>query len=370
MKSHKRGKMRYMPAGAARDRAVREIIGRAISHDLRSPMMHFQDDLADALERQEKLRGGGVIDRARLSARLERFNDSLEKAYVEFRVIADEVRAPEAQFSLIYAELKRRVRPIVEGLIHEMQLIIADAESQKLLSDPKLKRDVTRFRINVERLYFALETISYTGSDLAPEPVNLPVNLRRLYLAAASRDSDFNFGHVSTSYVARVGLRSSTLSTIEAYRHQIVSALQNVLLNALRYAAESKEREIFYCLEHGRYQEVMSPYVDRINRYNPSGEWIVFHILNSGTRIRENVQDNLFGYGTTYGSNAHERYGGGSGVGLAVAKLMVTDNGGLIFYNPSNPFHTDFCIALPVKSKDRIPEATLFAKEYSRQRSD
>lgn len=353
-------------AGSARDRAVREIIGRAISHDLRSPMMHFQDDLADALERQEKAGGGSSLDRAKLAARLERFNDSLENAYAEFRTVADEVRAPEAEFALVYSELKLRVRPIVQGLMHEMQIIIAEAESQKLLSDSKLRRDITRFRINVERLYFALETISYTGDDLIPEPVNLPVNLRRLYHAAASRDSDFNFGHVSAAYVAKLGLRSSSLSTIEAYRHQIVSALQNVLLNALRYAAESREREILYCLEHGSYGDVTAPYASRIHAYDPPGEWCVFHILNSGTRIPERIENDLFGYGTTFGGNAHERYGGGTGVGLAVAKLMVTDHGGLIFFNPANTFHTDFCIALPVRARDRIPEAELFANEYPR----
>jgi signal transduction histidine kinase len=351
---------------SARERVVREIIGRAISHDLRSPVMHFQDDLADALERQDKRQAGDVDGHLGLMERQEAFNDSVERAYDEFRRVADEVRALYTPFHLIYPILKGRIRRTVLNLVDEMQALISEADRQKLLAaDPKLRRDLGRFCLNVERLYFALETIAYLDDDLDQEQVNLAVTLRKLYLAAAPREMHFNFGHLPNNYLSGPTWKSS-VATVSAIRHQIISALQNVLLNALRYAAPSPNREVFYWAETADFASVTAPYGDRIKRYHPPGDWTLFHILNSGARIAEQNEDELFGYGTTFGSHSHERFGGGSGVGLAIAKLMITDNGGLIFYNPFNQNHTDFCIALPVRHEDRIPEVDLFTSEYPR----
>ena len=329
-------------------------------------MMHFQDDLANAVEERAKKRDDveGLLG---LFDRLEAFSTSVDRAYERFRKVAEEVRAPFTPFTDVYPALKFKVRQSVEQLLREMEALISEADRHKVIGqDLKLRRDLNRFRINVERLYFALETIAYEGNENTADAINLSTTLRKLYLAAAERDRPFVFSHVHADYAERMNWRLSSGTTVIAYRDQIISALQNVLLNALRFAAESERREILYGTEAGPFDKLMMNYTDRVHRYQPRGEWIVFHILNSGARVPEKHKNSLFGYGTTFGDNAHERYGGGSGVGLAIAKLMITDNGGLIFYNPGNSLHTDFCIALPVQPSDRIEEAQLFAQEYPR----
>jgi signal transduction histidine kinase len=356
-----------------RENAIRYIVGRAISHDLRSPSLHFQDKFLTTIDRYEKTNNINIEEINQLRRNLDNFSKITNQNYSKFRDIATKIREKSEcnkkyiiDFGEIYIMLKNDARPLVKELEKKIEDLIGEATHKRIIdTDSRERITFNRFKITLSRLYFALETIT----DLTPpeqiETINLSTTLRKLFDGAVPNNHIFNFKvRPEKSYSNSDGLKPTIYNN---NREKITSALQNILLNALRFADASEEKLVYYDWASGSFSSLVknTPYEKSL--YNPGGEWLLYHILNSGKRIAEDFEPKLFDFAQPRGKT-HDRYGGGSGVGLAIAKLMISDVGGLIFYNAAEVQLTDFCLLLPIDSKDRIPSETIFATEYEKAR--
>lgn len=368
-----------------RKNAIRQIVGSAISHEVRSPTFHFQNSVDSYLSKYKKTKYASQDIFNEIENNLEKFASITNSTNDKLRDTSEKIRplrklGIEISFENIYSILKSETRPLIIELQNEMDKLIGKLIKNKVItSNSKETSNLNRYKITLERLYFALETITDPHQPVTEETVNLISSLKNLYESAVPNENNFTFAKLAKSLKFGDILTNNALkySIIEnkknptiygTNRKKIISILQNILLNALRYADQSSEKVVFYYWEEDSFANLIknTPYDEKY--YEQKGKWILFHILNSGRRINENFEANLFDLGQTRGDR-HDRYGGGSGMGLAIVKLMVCDLGGLVFYNSAEKRLTDFCVLLPINSSDRINSELLFANEYGKLKS-
>jgi signal transduction histidine kinase len=356
-----------------RENAIRYIVGRAISHDLRSPSLHFQDKFLTTIDRYESTNNVGKGEIDQLRENLNDFNITTQRNYDTFRDIATDIRKKSGcaekkamNFDDIYITLRSRARPLVKDLEKKIEDLTGEAISKGIIGiDSREKTTFNRFKITLSRLYFALETITDPTPPEQIETINLSTTLRKLFEAAVPNNHIFEFKVRPEPHGINNNLNMLKPTIHDSNREKITSILQNILLNALRFADESEEKLIYYYWESGSFSNLVKNTAYEKSPYNPGGKWLLYHILNSGKRIAKDFEPKLFDFAQQRGKT-HDRYGGGSGVGLAIAKLMISDVGGLIYYNAAEDKLTDFCLLLPIYSKDRIPSETIFATEYEK----
>jgi len=298
--------------------------------------MNFQDDLFDYIEDAIE---GGCITYVPVKERLADFDKEFSNANLVFTKVANLVRSDSIEFADIHKVLVRGVEPRVVELTNRMNVLISMA--QKDLEIETSDRDsLERFKHTIERLYKSLVTMTQKDPSLV-ESVNLLSTLRKLHTSAIGKNKEAAIPLLPAP--RNIAPPSKLKPTVVTNREQITSVLQNLMLNALRFASQHESGEVMYYWEPTLTGLLPPGQGDRHN-----AEWITFHILNRGPRIPSDFENTMFEYGAKSGSQDHPRFGGGSGVGLTIARLLAADNGGTVFYNKSQEGLTDFCVQLPL----------------------
>ncbi|MEM8970792.1 MAG: ATP-binding protein [Pseudomonadota bacterium] len=339
-----------------REAAIREIVGRAISHDLKSPLLYFEDDIID-------LHPDAFPDQERVRSFVDMRNDFPERvkeANNTFKDAAELLRDTKYSFENANRYLRKNTRPLVEGLSGIMERLVSRAESMRLFSSEKERNSIKRHRLNLVRLYSALETMTETDRSDTLEDVNLSATLERLFDASRRRETQVEL----ETDLRKTITRTRTKPTIYTNRQKLISAMQNIVQNALRFASAEEEGKIFHYHYISNFGVLSKNTLYEDLRPVPKGDWICYHTLNTGKLIPQNYRPKLFDYGFTKGGAMDLKYGGGTGVGLAIAKLMIADLGGVVYLNEAEESYVDFCILLPMHRDNGVPEDQLFSTLY------
>ena len=115
------------------------------------------------------------------------------------------------------------------------------------------------------------------------------------------------------------------------------------------YADKEKLKRVFYNIannardalqQHGRFS---------INTYLRNGTHVEFRLADSGAGIPEHVKEHIFEPFTTYGKKR------GTGVGMAIAKKIITDHGGEIWVESEEGKGTIFYFTVPLAFDAKPP---------------
>lgn len=341
-----------------RNTVIKRLIGKTISHDLKSPLHHFQDDLQviiDDLDESILMSAVGTKLRSEIAS-LKNIASVLTDS---FKKSADIIRQDSTTLKIVRETLEKEVEPIKKELINCMTKILSILSSRYNYSTLNLK-DLNRFKTNVDNFYNAAALLVSKDFDDTNKKKNTRTNIASIYNNLIKSMLIGVEGINITENVIHTNEKS-----IECVQAQIKVCIQNILLNAVRFSDWSfGEKKVNYKISRYTFNQLRIRYPKHFNKYNASGEWIVFNIRNSGEKIPKAEAHRIFHLSAKLSDKSHERYGGGNGIGLAISKLMCIENKGLVFLDTSNKEMTDFCICLPTRPCYGIDRTILFEKEY------
>lgn len=195
------------------------------------------------------------------------------------------------------------------------------------------------FRINeIDETSFTLANLANTISSVAAEVRRLGVNQKLKDIPVAGEaDADI----------------------IES---QFILIFQNLFHNAAKFTSTNPAPSIEVAIRRTRFVDLQSAYPEHLRKYAARGEWVEITTKDNGPGIDRRYADKIFDiYFTRDPGNVTS---GGTGMGLAIAKLVATLHRGVLFLSKaSNP--TTFCLAIPQNNRDGISLTALTQLEHA-----
>ncbi|MBI4924110.1 MAG: ATP-binding protein [Devosia nanyangense] len=167
---------------------------------------------------------------------------------------------------------------------------------------------------------------------------------------------------------ASIEFRMMGDSEVEGIRNQLILLFQNLLANAIKYAtAPSNPRNavVSVVIEVANFSVLRRKYPGQLERYGAArGEWLDICIEDNGRGIDADNLDAIFSPAVT---NSLEETGvEGTGMGLAIARLVAVLHGGLLFVDTARRDTTCFTLLLARGHADSIPPRELVARQTPR----
>jgi signal transduction histidine kinase len=147
----------------------------------------------------------------------------------------------------------------------------------------------------------------------------------------------------------------------ECIENQITLVIQNLLQNAVKFTRHLEMPIVAIFLRMTSFSQLKQQYPDVLRDYEARGLWLELHVLDNGPGIGRDDLPHIF---NLYYRSPKGRKLPGTGMGLAIAKLVTTIHGGFIFVNPST-HATDFVLLLPHKHSEGIPLRRLVTQELA-----
>lgn len=124
-----------------------------------------------------------------------------------------------------------------------------------------------------------------------------------------------------------------------------------------------KGTKIITAYDSAKINIVLQNLIDNAIKYSPNGEKIEINLTRINTTVQISIKDNGIGinekeHGSIFerffrGSNAVRTVTEGSGIGLFIAKKIIEDHGGRIWFDSAENKGTTFFITLPLISNSR-----------------
>ncbi|MDU2064108.1 MAG: ATP-binding protein [Sporomusaceae bacterium] len=214
-------------------------------------------------------------------------------------------------------------------------------------------------------------------SDASHE-LRTPLTVIQTNLAILARNQDCTiasqskwFGHIRTECDAMAELVNGLLFLARADANQNILDCRSFDLQAtvrravLPFETLAAEKEIVFSLQAeeevsfygdaGRLRQVITILLDNALRHTPPGGTIQVALQKQADQLRLTVKDTGTGIGEEHLTKIFDRFyqadpsrnAGGAGLGLAIAKMIVTSHGGKIWVDSELGQGTLFIIELP-----------------------
>lgn len=108
------------------------------------------------------------------------------------------------------------------------------------------------------------------------------------------------------------------------------------------YADKEKLKRVFYNIANNAKEALQSQGKFSINTYPHHGTHVEFRLADSGPGIPQHVKENIFEPFVTHGKKR------GTGLGMSIAKKIVTDHGGKIWLESKEGKGTIFYFTIPI----------------------
>jgi signal transduction histidine kinase len=147
----------------------------------------------------------------------------------------------------------------------------------------------------------------------------------------------------------------------ECIENQMNLVIQNLLQNAIKFTQHLQRPEVRVSVGTQSYASIKRRY-EHLSVYDARGEWLELHVEDNGPGIEPAVLPNIFNLYYTkppHGTNQH-----GTGMGLAISRLVMTIHGGVLFVNTKSRW-TDFVVLLPLQHAHGIDLRLLVKEELS-----
>ncbi len=136
-----------------------------------------------------------------------------------------------------------------------------------------------------------------------------------------------------------------TTALRQSFRYKDIQFITKLLCKRKIYADKEKLKRVFFNIAnnakdalppHGRFS---------INTYLHKGTHVEFRLADSGAGIPELVKQNIFEPFMTYGKKR------GTGLGMSIAKKIITDHGGYIWVESEEGKGTIFYFTVPIANE-------------------
>ncbi|RSK51420.1 ATP-binding protein [Hymenobacter rigui] len=258
--------------------------------------------------------------------RLRLFNEIQERAHTLTRLNAELERSNDELDSFAYVashDLKEPLRGI-----HNYSIFLLEDYADKLDADGVHKLEtLVRLSQRMEALIESLLQLSRVGR-LEPElqPVDVNLVLREVTEILRPR-------------LEQTGVQltvASPLPTVHADPVRLREVFNNLLTNAMRYN-DSDVKTVEVGVASGKVVGPRGP----IN----SAEYHVLYVRDNGIGIDPRHHESIFKIFKRL--HSQEKYGGGTGAGLAIAKKMIEKNGGQLWVESQPKAGSTFFFSVP-----------------------
>ncbi|MBH8569534.1 GAF domain-containing protein [Microvirga sp. STS02] len=248
-----------------------------------------------------------ALSLTRLNAELERSNDELDSfAYVASHDLKEPLRG-----------------------IHNYSLFLLEDYADKLDDEGVSKlRTLVRLSQRMEALIESLLQLSRVGRvELVVEAVNLNDVLTDILDLLHPR-----FEQTRTTVTV-----AGPLPTVRGSRTSIQEVFNNLLTNSLRYNNHAEKRVTI---------GVASPEIRGPKGTGNPADFVVISVQDNGIGIDPKHHENIFKIFKRL--HAQDKYGGGTGAGLAIARKMAEKNGGELWVDSTLGHGATFYFSIPI----------------------
>jgi signal transduction histidine kinase len=255
-----------------------------------------------------------------------------------------------------YFDLNDKVGPVVSSLTNTSSLIYRII-SERFSDDPTITKLVLRMNqsaTRVQEMYSGL-----THFFRINEIDESTYSLRKIDLTIASVAKSVRLSNINPNLR---DIRISGAASGEIIESQFVLIFQNLLQNAAKFTLNRSDPNIEVSIREKRFIELQKIYPEHLRKYGARGDWIEVNTIDNGVGVDSKFSDRIFDiYFTRDSANITA---GGTGMGLAIAKLVATIHRGVLFVK-SNMNPTAFCLAIPQRPGDGISLTSLTQLEHA-----
>jgi len=126
------------------------------------------------------------------------------------------------------------------------------------------------------------------------------------------------------------------------FHEQDIHLVTKLNCRKMLYADKEKLKRVFYNIAHNAAEAIHDRGRFSINTYLHSGTHVEFRLADSGPGIPPHVKENIFEPFVTYGKKR------GTGLGMSIAKKIITDHGGDIWVESEEGKGTIFYFTVPI----------------------
>lgn len=148
----------------------------------------------------------------------------------------------------------------------------------------------------------------------------------------------------------------------ECIENQMNSVIQNLLHNSIKFTKHLPQSTVQIRINVEPFLSLKKLYDYAMKYYEARGSWLELHVEDNGPGIEPSILPSIFNL--YYTKSPHGVTQSGTGMGLAISRLVVTMHGGIIFVNTRSDL-TDFVILLPQHHADGIDPRLLVKGEFS-----
>jgi len=245
----------------------------------------------------------------------------------------DELDQLARSFNSMAAQLEQTEtmrRQLIGDVAHELRTPLTTIKgSLEGLIDDVLPADVSTYQQiyqeadRLGRLVNDLQELSRVESRAVVLDIR-PVRIEAVIRGIASRmEPQFSDKHVSLQIDCPPGIK-----TVTADEDRLIQVITNLFGNALQYTPEGGAVRVL-CEETER-KRLVQRFSKYVNGISATGDWLVVSVLDSGIGIPPEhlpfVFDRFYRV-----DKSRSRAGGGSGIGLTIARHIVEAHGGKIW---------------------------------------
>lgn len=327
---------------------ILNIIGQSISHTFRTPISLINNfaSFVSADSQSDRLLTQANKEIIRNSASVI---SGLRSSTIEtFRSIGQRLRDTEepADRATIRSALNDEVYPLISSIRAEAEKLGIAASRSKLPEIVENRGIIVSESHKMARIFGALKNLAELDASVELTTTNINRNVERT--------KDQIIRNFFPNQIATIDIPvSGDEVSIKAVQPLIVIVLQNLLENALRYARRSETQRVSVEVERITFAEAKKKY--RLNsRFAAKGEWVSINFYNSGDQIQKETVDQMFDLFFTTEDTSDESTGGGSGIGLALCRIIAMVHGGFVQFTGRHDDLNRFSIILPTTRESRV----------------
>jgi signal transduction histidine kinase len=262
------------------------------------------------------------------------------------------VNSPAYEIRKVYSDVNNVVSPLLADLHRNVTILertMLETTNRDILKNAiDLVSNARRVQAMYSGLnyFFRLEEID----DELFLPVELDILCSRTAKAVRSSNGFSNIIPVDGK------------ATVECIETQIGLVIQNLILNAIKFTKHLKQPLVRVTMTIEPFLRIRRKFSNYIHSFEPGGNWLELHVEDNGLGIAPDALPKIFDL--YFSGAAPTHIPKGSGMGLAISKLIVTVHGGMLFVNQQSP-RTDFVLLLPERQEFGIDRRLLIKEEFS-----
>jgi signal transduction histidine kinase len=310
------------PVQEALQHYIKTIVGAAIRHDFRVPLSLIGRKIGssrDLIKRHSHI--AAVLKNPnkyfQLLLEVEQEN---ARAYAILSELGPSIESdPRGDLEHLAERITVEIRPGLKALRKQCALLLSEAPDDEKLHTRA--RDAHAAADRMENMLTGLLTVVDIGRAraLSFHPVHLNALASRIARTVRHFEPSANIREIPVHGEA----------TIMGVESQLILLIQNLIQNAVKFTKHLPHPIVEVTIMSNAFSGLKTKYEEFLDGYSAPGDWVEFSVVDNGPGIPSGDHSAIFNL--YHSKDPTDRRKRGSGVGLAVAKLITTIHRGVIF---------------------------------------